>query len=56
MSQTNGSEQQVKVRVLSWKELVLKRLGKDANKPDPGYEFTGRKFDTPQNGGPYRAD
>jgi hypothetical protein len=56
MSQTNGNEQRVKTRTLSWKEIVLKRLGKDANKPDPGYEFTGRKFDTPSNGGPYRHD
>lgn len=57
MSDTNGSEQLVRTRTLSWKELVLKRLGKDANKPDPGYEFSGgRKFDTPKSGGPYRAD
>jgi hypothetical protein len=41
---------------LNWKEMVLKRLGKDVDKPDPGYEFTGRKFDTPTNGGPYRHD
>jgi hypothetical protein len=57
MSQTNGNEQRVKTRTLSWKEIVLKRLGKDASKPDPGYEFSGgRKFDTPQNGGPYRHE
>ena len=57
MSETNGTEQLVRTRTLSWKEIVLKRLGKEANKPDPGYEFSGgRKFDTPTNGGPYNQD
>lgn len=55
MSQSNDNEQLVRVRTLNWKELVLKRWGKDYAKPEPGYEFTGRKFDTPTNGGPYRA-
>lgn len=54
MSQTNDNEQRVRTRTLNWKELVLKRWGKDYNKPDPGYEFTDRKFDTPTNGGPYQ--
>ncbi len=57
MSETNGTEQLVRTRTLSWKEIVLKKLGKDANKPDPGYEFSnGRNFETPKDGGPYRAD
>jgi hypothetical protein len=57
MSQTNGNEQRVKTRELNWKELVLKRWGKDYAKPDPGYEFSnGRTFETPKDGGPYRAD
>lgn len=57
MSETNGTEQLVRTRTLSWKEIVLKKLGKDANKPEPGYEFSGgRTFETPKDGGPYRAD
>ncbi len=57
MSETNGTEQLVRTRTLSWKEIVLKKLCKDANKPDPGYEFSnGRKFDTPKEGGPYSDD
>jgi hypothetical protein len=55
VSQPNQNEQLVKTRTLNWKELVLKRWGKDWAKPDPGYEFpNGRKFETPQNGGPYQ--
>jgi len=54
MSQTNGTENQVKTRTLNWKELVLKKWGKEYQKPDPGYEFSnGRKFETPKRGGPY---
>lgn len=54
MSQTNGSEALVKTKTLNWRELVQKAWGKEANKPDPGYEFSnGRKFDTPKTGGPY---
>lgn len=53
MSQTNDNEQRVRTRTLNWKELVLKRWGKDWAKPEPGYEFTGRKFETPTNGGPH---
>jgi hypothetical protein len=57
MSQTNGTEQLVKTRTLSWKEIVQKSLGTDKSKPEPGYEFSGgRKFDTPNNGGPYRDE
>lgn len=51
---TQNNAQLVKTRTLSWKELVLKRLGKDATKPEPGYQFSnGRAFDTPKQGGPY---
>jgi hypothetical protein len=53
-NETNGSEHLVKTRTLNWKELVLKKWGKDWAKPDPGYEFSnGRKFETPKTGGPY---
>lgn len=56
MSTPNQNEQLVRTRQLSWKELVLKRWGKDWAKPDPAYEFSnGRKFETPKNGGPYGA-
>jgi hypothetical protein len=53
MSETKGTEALVKTRTLSWKEIVQRRLGTDQSKPEPGYEFTGRKFDTPKTGGPY---
>lgn len=56
MPTPTDNENLVRTRTLSWKELVLKRWGKDYAKPDPGYEFAGRKFETPQNGGPYRND
>lgn len=55
MPQPTDTQALVRTRTLSWKELVLRRLGKDAAKPDPGYEFSNnRKFDTPRNGGPYQ--
>jgi hypothetical protein len=38
---------------LNWKALVQRAWGKDYTKPDPGYEFTGRKFDDNPRGGPY---
>lgn len=57
MSQTNDNSQRVRTKTINWKQLVDQRLGEEKNKPDPGYEFSGgRKFDTPTNGGPYRAD
>lgn len=40
-------------RVLDWAAIVRKAEGKEWNKPEPGYEFTNRKFDTPKEGGPY---
>jgi len=43
----------VQTRDLSWKELVQKAWGKDWTKPAPAYEFTGKTFDDPKNGGPY---
>lgn len=54
MTTPNQNDQRVTTKVISWKELVMKRWGKDYNKPDPGYEFSnGRKMETPKNGGPY---
>lgn len=54
MTMPQDNEQLVRTRTLSWKEIVLKKLGKDAHKPEPAYEFSnGRKFDDPKQGGPY---
>lgn len=47
------TEQLVKTRTLSWRELAMKAWGKDWNKREVAYEFTGRKFDDNPNGGPY---
>lgn len=55
MTQPADNQQLVRTRTLNWKELVLKRWGKDYTKPDPSYEFSNnRKFDAPTNGGPYQ--
>jgi hypothetical protein len=54
VSQTNGTEALVKTKTINWKELVLKKWGKDWAKPDPAYEFTGKTFEAPKQGGPYR--
>lgn len=56
MTQPTDNQQRVRTQTLNWKELVLKRWKKDWTKPEPGYEFTGRKFDTPTNGGPSRHE
>ena len=50
---TDDNEQRVQTRTLDWSEIVRREWGKDYVKPEPGYEFTGHKFDTPTNGGPY---
>lgn len=43
----NDNEQQVRFRDLSWKELVQKAWGKDWNKPEKAYEFSGgREFES----------
>lgn len=45
--------QRVRVRTLSWAEVVRKAWGKDWNKPDIVYEFSNRKFEERKRGGPY---
>ncbi len=50
------TDQQVRTRTLSWDEICRKAWGKDWTKPDPAYEFTGRKFDDPKVGGPYNPE
>lgn len=49
----DNNEQLVHFRTLSLKEMAQKAWGKDWNKPEPAYEFTGRTFDDPKQGGPY---
>lgn len=44
----------VRTRDIDWKQMVLQRWGKDWAKPDPAYEFTGKTFEEPKNGGPYQ--
>lgn len=42
----------VRIRVLSWADLVRRAEGENLNKPEPAYEFSnGKKFDTPSDGG-----
>ena len=48
----------VVTRTLDWKEIVQRAWGKDWDKPDPAYEFTGhgkpnRSFEDNPHGGPY---
>lgn len=38
-------------RTFTMLEWARRAWGKEWTKPDPGYEFTGRKFDTPSDGG-----
>ena len=49
-------DQEVRTRTLSWAEIVARAQGKDKDKPDPAYEFTGRTFDDPKQGGPHAQD
>lgn len=52
-----SNEQRVRTRTLSWREIAQKAWGKEWNKPEPAYQFSGgRTFDDPKNGGPYRQD
>jgi hypothetical protein len=48
--------QRVRTRDFDWSQLVRNAWGKDWTKPDPGYEFTNRTFDTPKDGGPYSQE
>lgn len=53
---TQPTTPQVQTRELSWKELCQKSWGRDWNKPDTAYEFSGgRKFESTDSkqGGPY---
>lgn len=47
------TEQLVKTRTLSWRELAMKAWGKDWNTSEVAYEFTNRKFNDNPQGGPY---
>ena len=38
---------------ITLRQAVDAALGKDKNKPEPTYEFTGRTFTTPINRNPY---
>lgn len=50
----DDNTQRVRFRDLDWSQLCRDRWGKDWNKPEPAYEFSGgRTFDDPKNGGPY---
>lgn len=51
-----SNEQRVRTRNLSWREIAQKAWGKEWNKPEPAYEFSGRKFDEPKTPGPYRQN
>ena len=50
---TQEREAVVRVRELDWAEMVRRAWGKDYLKPEVAYEFTGRKFNEPVQGGPY---
>ena len=55
---TQDNDQRVRTRNLSWKEICQKAWGKDWNKPETVYEFSGGKtFETTDRGetGIYRA-
>jgi hypothetical protein len=45
-----------RVKTFTMLEIARKAWGKDWTKPDPGYEFTGRTFETPTYGGPYAPE
>ena len=51
----NDNSNRVTTRTLDWAQWVREKAGKDWNKPEPGYTFTGRTFDTPKQGGPYEV-
>ena len=50
------NEQLVRTRTLSWEELARKAWGQEWTKPEIAYEFTGRKFEEPKQGGPYNPE
>lgn len=50
---STDNEQRVRVRTLSWAEVVRKAWGKDWLKPETAYEFPNRKFEDAKVGGPY---
>lgn len=50
---TTPATPRVQTRQLSWKEICQKAEGKNWTKPEPAYQFTGRTFDDPKQGGPY---
>lgn len=50
----DDNAQRVRTREFDWEQLVKNAWGKEWNKPDVAYEFSGgRKFEEPREGGPY---